>query len=309
MNDDNIIGVDECNGEDENSDCTIDIDIDYDENINSFSNKRRACKVIVKEIWEINLKKDFLERNSIQEKKGSLTIKYMLKVHGNSMCAKEFSGFVDENCQSKFKDGPETEIFRICRNSETVALENDPMKKYLQNADLLQIWNIIKGDTSNNSNVWLTLANKAINGAFNDKPVFTRLCHVMVQAYLQKEKGSGLQNLKYSEEFTNFLVILDTLHYEGPIAIMTNNIKLKPGLRYSPQLGCIIGSTFNNNKTKIGDYDQIPQIINKIKSKEALANSVRTYILQILLPKFPPLIIALIPNNYSDKTSEITDFY
>ncbi|PKB95443.1 hypothetical protein RhiirA5_436718 [Rhizophagus irregularis] len=30
----------------------------------------------------------------------------------------------------------------------------------------------------------------------------------MVQAYLQKENGSGLQNLKYSEEFTNFLVIL-----------------------------------------------------------------------------------------------------
>ncbi|PKB95441.1 hypothetical protein RhiirA5_436716 [Rhizophagus irregularis] len=43
MNDDDIIGVDECNGENKNLDCTIDIDIDYDENINSFSNKRRAC--------------------------------------------------------------------------------------------------------------------------------------------------------------------------------------------------------------------------------------------------------------------------
>ncbi|PKB95442.1 hypothetical protein RhiirA5_436717 [Rhizophagus irregularis] len=40
----------------------------------------------------------------------------------NSMCAKEFSGFVDENCQSKIKDGLETEIFQICRNSETVAV-------------------------------------------------------------------------------------------------------------------------------------------------------------------------------------------
>lgn len=78
MDDDDIIGVDECDEEDENSDyCTIDIDIDYDENINSFSNKRRACsglhsanistyvdrtpanfsgsyhiEVITKEIWE-----------------------------------------------------------------------------------------------------------------------------------------------------------------------------------------------------------------------------------------------------------------
>ena len=48
----------------------------------------------------------------------------------------------------------------------------------------------------------------AIKGAFNDKPVFTELCHVMVQAYLQKEKDTGKQNLKYPEEFTNFLVIL-----------------------------------------------------------------------------------------------------
>ncbi|PKY43085.1 hypothetical protein RhiirA4_457014 [Rhizophagus irregularis] len=39
MDDDDIIGVDECDG---NSDCTINIDIDYDKNINSFSNKRRT---------------------------------------------------------------------------------------------------------------------------------------------------------------------------------------------------------------------------------------------------------------------------
>ena len=71
------------------------------------------------------------------------------------------------------------------------------------------------------------------------------------------------------------------MHYEGPIAAMTDNTKLKPGLRYSPQLGCIIGSTLNNNETKIGDYDQIPQIVNKIKNENAIANNVRTYILQV----------------------------
>ena len=54
---------------------------------------------------------------------------------------------------------------------------------------------------------------------------------------------------------------------------MTDNIKLKPGLSYSPQLGCIIGLTLNNNETKVSDYDQIPQIINKIKGEEALASS------------------------------------
>jgi hypothetical protein len=52
---------------------------------------------------------------------------------------------------------------------------------------LLKIWNIIKEDdllNNKNSNVWLTLADKAIKGVFNDKPVFTRLCYIMVQAYL-----------------------------------------------------------------------------------------------------------------------------
>jgi len=83
------------------------------------------------------------------------------------------------------------------------------MKKYLQNADLLQVWHIIKGNSlPNDLNIWLTLADKAMRGVFNDKPVFTGLCHVMVQACLRKENSLGMQNLKYSEEFTNFLVIL-----------------------------------------------------------------------------------------------------
>ena len=88
------------------------------------------------------------------------------------------------------------------------------MKKYLQNADLFKIWNIIKGDdlpNNKNSNVWLTLADKVMKGVFNDKPVFTGLCHIMVQAYLWKENSLDTQNLKYSEEFTNFLVILASL--------------------------------------------------------------------------------------------------
>ena len=62
---------------------------------------------------------------------------------------------------------------------------------------------------------------------------------------------------------------------------MTDNTKLKPGLCYSLQFDCIIGSVLDNNETKITDYDQIPQIINKIKSEKAIANNVRIYILQV----------------------------
>ncbi|PKC72713.1 hypothetical protein RhiirA1_389574 [Rhizophagus irregularis] len=90
---------------------------------------------------------------------------------------------------------------------------------------------------------------------------------------------------------------------------MTDNTKLKIGLRYSPQFGCIVESTFNNNETKISDYDQINQIINEIKSKKAFASSVQVYILQVPLPKFPPVVIALILNNGSDKTVDIVDLH
>ncbi|RGB23728.1 hypothetical protein C1646_774089 [Rhizophagus diaphanus] len=98
----------------------------------------------------------------------------------------------------------------------------------------------------------------------------------------RKIKNKGKQNIKYSEEFTNFLVILedfstraldlfrqnlegryyltnsnlcyenvakfkrliDTIKYNGPIATITDNTKLKLCLRYSPQLGCIVGSIY-----------------------------------------------------------------
>jgi hypothetical protein len=75
--------------------------------------------------------------------------------------------------------------------------------------------------------------------------------------------------------------LIDTLRYDGPITAMTNNTKLKPGLHYSLQFSCIIGSTLNNSETIIIDYNQISQIINQIKNEKALASNVQAYILQV----------------------------
>jgi hypothetical protein len=55
---------------------------------------------------------------------------------------------------------------------------------------------------------------------------------------------------------------------------MTDNTKLKPCLRYSAQLGCIIGSTLPQDETKVHIYNDIPQIIQSIKDKKAIANNV-----------------------------------
>ncbi|RHZ81252.1 hypothetical protein Glove_122g60 [Diversispora epigaea] len=90
--------------------------------------------------------------------------------------------------------------------------ENDKLKKYLKNGDLLTIWNIIKNNNnSTNSNLWITIATKGLKGAFNNLDTFKGLCNIMCQVIDRKEKGKGTQNLQYSEEFTSFLVILGTI--------------------------------------------------------------------------------------------------
>ncbi|GBB95371.1 hypothetical protein RclHR1_02520006 [Rhizophagus clarus] len=86
---------------------------------------------------------------------------------------------------------------------------------------------------------------------------------------------------------------------------MSDNTKLKPRLRYSPTLGCIIGSVLSKEETIINTYSDIPNVINKIKSERAIAKDVRAYILQIPLPKFPPIVIALIPNKGNDNSKTI----
>jgi hypothetical protein len=64
---------------------------------------------------------------------------------------------------------------------------------------------------------------------------------------------------------------------------MTDNTKLKPRLRYSSTLGCIVGSIFSKEETKISVYGDIPNVISKIKNEKAIAKDVRAYILQVYL--------------------------
>ena len=71
---------------------------------------------------------------------------------------------------------------------------------------------------------------------------------------------------------------------------MTDNTKLKSRLRYSPTLGCIVGSIFPIEETKINVYADIPNIINKIKIEKAIAKDVRAYILQVLFKIFKLLV-------------------
>lgn len=93
------------------------------------------------------------------------------------------------------------------------------------------------------------------------------------------------------ENVARFKRLADSIQYNGPVVAMTDNTKLKSRLRYSPTFGCVIGSVFPIEETKIDVYADIPNIINKIKNEKAIAKDIRAYMLQVLLKILYYLII------------------
>ncbi|POG58642.1 hypothetical protein GLOIN_2v1488431 [Rhizophagus irregularis DAOM 181602=DAOM 197198] len=56
-------------------------------------------------------------------------------------------------------------------------------------------------------------ADLALKEAFKEQPVFMGLYEVMCDVAKKKSKHMGKQNIKYSEEFTSFLVILEGISF------------------------------------------------------------------------------------------------
>ncbi|CAG8584460.1 5235_t:CDS:2, partial [Gigaspora rosea] len=86
----------------------------------------------------------------------------------------------------------------------------------------------------------------------------------------------------------------------GPVVAMTDCTKVKAGLQFSSSLGCIVGSTLNQNDCIIKTYEDIYNKVSNIKQENAIAKYVRVYVLQVPLPKFPPVIVALISTRNED---------
>ncbi|GBC20966.2 hypothetical protein GLOIN_2v1787768 [Rhizophagus irregularis DAOM 181602=DAOM 197198] len=85
------------------------------------------------------------------------------------------------------------------------------------------------------------------------------------------------------ENMVRFKRFADSLNYNGPVAAMTDNTKLKERLSYSATLGCVIRSTLSTSETKASNYKEIIAIIDKIKVKNAIAKQVRVYLLQVFI--------------------------
>ncbi|PKB98260.1 hypothetical protein RhiirA5_431673 [Rhizophagus irregularis] len=250
-----------------------------------------------------------------------------------------------KNCTGDYTEGSlcaDCNHLKVNSNLASRISIKKPSEKNLKftpkwNADLQIIWNAIKDHDSLISNPWITLAEKGLNRAFKDSEVFLGLFEFTnflvilgsispraLDLFRQNLAGRSIQSIRNlrtnsSDTLTNpdlcfenvarFKRLLDRINYKGPIAAMTDNTKLKPRLRYSAQLGCIVRSTLPQDETKVLIYNDIPQIIQSIKDKKAIANNVRAYILHVLLPRFPPIIIALIPNNGADSANTIVNFH
>jgi len=59
---------------------------------------------------------------------------------------------------------------------------------------------------------WFKLGELGERGAFEKKAVFEGLCEVMVKVAERQEAGKGLQNLTYSEKYSDFIAVLSSLN-------------------------------------------------------------------------------------------------
>ncbi|PKK71221.1 hypothetical protein RhiirC2_711297 [Rhizophagus irregularis] len=166
-------------------------------------------------------------------------------------------------------------------------MDDDDIITVDENEDFCKIWSIIKDNYD--TNIWITLADKANKGAFKEKSVFIGLCEVMVQAAVRKDNNKGKQNIQYNKDFTNFLIILGSFSTQALNLFRQNlegrtiqNIRklrannedtlTNPNLSFENVAkfkGCIIGSTLSVEQTKINAYEDIQPIINDIKIKKS----------------------------------------
>ncbi|CAG8855540.1 27273_t:CDS:2, partial [Gigaspora margarita] len=93
-----------------------------------------------------------------------------------------------------------------------IQLRSNPIAKYIYNQDVSNLLYLANNSNTNNKNsFWTKFAEMGSNGSFNNKKVFEGLCNIMVQIADREQHKKGLQNLKYSDQFSDFMVILASL--------------------------------------------------------------------------------------------------
>ncbi|CAG8470542.1 8794_t:CDS:2 [Dentiscutata erythropus] len=108
-------------------------------------------------------------------------------------------------CQSKWK-------IEEVQDDQVFKLRSNPIAKYIYNQEVGDLLYLANNNNMNNENsFWIKFAEMVKNSSFSNRKVFKGLCNIMVQIEDQEQCNKGLQNLKYSDQFSDFIVILASL--------------------------------------------------------------------------------------------------
>ncbi|CAG8825029.1 32712_t:CDS:1, partial [Gigaspora margarita] len=73
--------------------------------------------------------------------------------------------------------------------------------------------------------------------------------------------------------------LVDMIKYTSPIIAISNNTKLKERLEFLFLYGCIVSLILSTKLTQVSSYKDIYQIVDTIKSYNAIAFQVSIYLL------------------------------
>ncbi|CAB4491852.1 unnamed protein product [Rhizophagus irregularis] len=195
-----------------------------------------------------------------------------------------------------------------------ILYKNSPFYQYCKNANVMELLGYFNDPEDCTPKFWNQLAR--MGRAASSSP--------QTYAIFQKNlAGRTIRNIRVQraqsdlaiddpsicfENMAKFRKFLNSINYDGPIAASTDNTKLEEKLRYSASLGAILGSTFPLQETLISSYGEIDTIVKKIQTNNAIAKYVRVYILQVPVPKVPPFVLGIIPNN-SENVSDVYEIH
>ncbi|RIB05228.1 hypothetical protein C2G38_2047769 [Gigaspora rosea] len=91
-----------------------------------------------------------------------------------------------------------------------VLYKNSPFYQYCKNANIMELLGYFNDPEDCTPKFWNQLSKMGRSGAFKDNQIFSGLCEIFVEMTNRINERKGLQNIRYPEQFSNFLTILAT---------------------------------------------------------------------------------------------------
>ncbi|CAB4385781.1 unnamed protein product [Rhizophagus irregularis] len=163
-----------------------------------------------------------------------------------------------------------------------ILYKNFPFYQYCKNANVIELLGYFNDPEDCTPKFWDQLARMGRAGR--------TIRNIRVQ-HAQSDLAIDDPSICF-ENMAKFRKFLNSINYDSPIH----------------SLGAILGSTLPLQETLISSYNEIDTIIKRIQTNNAIAKYVRIYILQVPVPKVPPFVLGIIPNN-SENISNVYEIH